>query len=166
VQKIGNIENKIIKNLVEKEVSVSSQLSFLVVNLHAIDAKLNIEMIGVMIGNTNINKINSAFNPKKNLSRKGTTPTVLSIDSMAPENLLANKIIKNNQDTLNTNGHKTRKIQKFNAGSSENHRLNSTTLKITNMIIGIKIIEINTINRLNIIPLTCFGIMSLLSLLF
>ena len=69
VQKMGKIENSTIKTLVAVEISDSSQLSFLnVVNLHAMDAKLNIAIIGVIKGKTNINKINKAFNPKKNLS--------------------------------------------------------------------------------------------------
>jgi hypothetical protein len=155
VQKMGKIENKTIKNLVAVEVSDSSQLSFLnVVNLHAMDAKLNIAIIGVIKGNTNINKINKAFNPKKNLNRNGTIPTVLSIDSIVSENLLANKIKKNNQETLNTRGHNTRNIQKFNVGLWEYHKLNSTKLKIKKITIGTTIIEINTINRLKITPLT------------
>ena len=117
VQNMGKIENIIIKNFVAKEVSDSSQLSFLnVVNLHAMDAKLNMEMIGVINGKTKINKTNKAVNPKKNRNRKGTIPTVLSIESMVSDNLLANKIRKNNQETLNTSGHNTRSIQKFKAG--------------------------------------------------
>ena len=111
VQKMGKIENSTIKTLVAVEISDSSQLSFLnVVNLHAMDAKLNIAIIGVIKGKTNINKINKAFNPKKNLNRKGTIPTVLSMESMVSDNLFANKIKKNNQETLNTRGHNTRRI--------------------------------------------------------
>ena len=144
---MGNIEKRTISNLVPNEISESSQLSFRkVVNLHAIEAKLKIETIGVINGKTNINNINKAFIPKKNLNLNGTTPTVLSIASIVAENLLANNIKKNNQETLNTNGHKTFKIQKFNAGSSENHNLKSTRLKIRNIAIGTNIIEINTIN--------------------
>jgi hypothetical protein len=55
-QKMGKIEANPIKNFVKKEISESSQSSFLcVVNLHAIDIKLNTETIGVMRGNTRIN---------------------------------------------------------------------------------------------------------------
>ena len=159
VQNTGNIEKRIIRNLVPNEISESSQLSFRkVVNLHAIEAKLKIETIGVINGKTKINKINKAFSPKKNLNLKGTTPTVLSIASIVAENLLANNIRKNNQETLKTNGHNTFKIQKFNAGSSENHRLNSTKLKMRNISIGTSKIEINTINRETIIPFICLDI--------
>lgn len=166
VQKMGKIENKTIRNLVAAEVSDSSQLSFLnVVNLHAMDAKLNIAIIGVIKGKTNINKINKAFNPKKNLNRNGTIPTVLSIDSIVSENLLANKIKKNNQEMLNTRGHNTRNIQKFNVGLWEYHKLNSTKLKIKKITIGTTIIEINTINRLKITPLTSLD-MTNFSLIF
>lgn len=163
---MGKIENKTIRYLVALEVSDSSQLSFLkVVNLHAIDAKLNMAIIGVIRGKTNINKITKAFNPKKNLNRKGTIPTVLSMDSIVPENLLANKIKKNNQATLNTSGHNTRNIQKFNVGFWEYHKLNFTKLKIKKITIGTNIIEINTIKRLTITPLTSL-VMIKISLLF
>ena len=156
VQNMGKIENRTIKNFVAKEVSDSSQLSFLkVVNLHAIEAKLNMEMIGVINGKTNINKINNAVNPKKNRNRKGTIPTVLSIESMVSETLLANKIRKNNHETLNTSGHNTRSIQKFKAGLSEYHNLNSTKLNIKKITMGTRIIEIKTIRRLIITPLYC-----------
>jgi len=156
VQNMGKIENRIIKNFVAKEVSDSSQLSFLkVVNLHAMDAKLNMEMIGVINGKTNINKINNAVNPKKNRNRKGTIPTVLSIESMVSEILLANKIRKNNQETLNMSGHNTRSTQKFKAGLSEYHNLNSTKLNIKKITMGTRIIEIITIRRLIITPLYC-----------
>ena len=158
-QKIGNIEKRTISNLVPNEIPESSQLSFRkVVNLHAIEAKLKIETSGVINGKTKINNINKAFIPKKNLNLNGTTPTVLSIASIVAENLLANNIKKNNQETLNTNGHKTFKIQKFNAGSSENHNLKSTKLKIRNIAIGTNMIEINTINLETIIPLTSLDI--------
>ena len=156
---MGNIEKIIINSLVRKEVLASSQLSFLkVVNLHAIEAKLKIETIGVINGKTKINNINKAFRPKKNLNLNGTTPTVLSIASIVAENLLANSIKKNNQEILNTNGHKIFKIQKFNIGSSENQRLNSTKLKIRKIAIGTTMIEINTINLDTIIPFTCLDI--------
>jgi hypothetical protein len=165
-QKIGNIENIIIKNFVKIEISESSQLSFLkVVNLHAMDAKLNIEIIGVIKGKTKINNINIAFNPKKNLSRSGTIPTVLSINSIALESLVANKIRKNNQETLKTNGHNIFNIQKFNLGSFENHSSKFTILKIKKIRIGTKIIEINTNNRLKITPFISFDMISLISLI-
>ena len=155
-QNMGKIENRTIKNFVAKEVSDSSQLSFLnVVNLHAMDAKLNMEMIGVINGKTKINKINNAVNPKKNRNRKGTIPTVLSIESMVSESLLANKIRKNNQETLNMSGHNTRSTQKFKAGLSEYHNLNSTKLNIKKITMGTRIIEIITIRRLIITPLYC-----------
>lgn len=154
VQNMGKIENTIIKNFVAKEVSDSSQLSFLkVVNLHAMDAKLNMETIGVINGKTKINKINNAVNPKKNRNRKGTIPTVLSIESIVSETLLANKIRKNNQETLNTSGHNTRSTQKFKAGLSEYHNLNFTKLNIKKITMGTRIIEIKTIRRLIITPL-------------
>ena len=59
VQKIGIIAAKTIINFVIKEIFVSSsQLSFLkVVKRHAKEAKLKIEITGVMIGNTNIKRI-------------------------------------------------------------------------------------------------------------
>lgn len=166
VQKMGKIENSTIKTLVAVEISDSSQLSFLnVVNLHAMDAKLNIAIIGVIKGKTNINKINKAFNPKKNLNRKGIIPTVLSMESIVSDNLFANKIKKNNQETLNTRGHNTRNIQKFNVGFWEYHKLNSTKLKIKKIAIGTIIIEINTNKRLKINPLTSL-VMIKFSLLF
>lgn len=156
VQNMGKIEKTIIKNFVAKEVSDSSQLSFLkVVNLHAMDAKLKMETIGVINGKTKINKINNAVNPKKNRNRKGTIPTVLSIESMVSETLLANKIRKNNQETLNTSGHNTRSIQKFKAGLSEYHNLNFTKLNIKKITMGTRIIKIKTIRRLIITPLYC-----------
>lgn len=159
VQKIGSNEKRTIKNLVPDEISESSQLSFRkVVNLQAIEAKLKIETIGVISGKTKIKSINNAFNPKKNLNLNGTTPTVLSIASIVAENLFANKIKKNSQETLNTNGHKTFKIQKFNRGSSENHSLKSTILKIIKITTGTNMIEINTINLDTIIPLICLDI--------
>ncbi|GAG78136.1 unnamed protein product [marine sediment metagenome] len=59
VQKNGIIAAKTIINFVIKEIFVSSsQLSFLkVVKRHAKEAKLKIEITGVMIGNTNIKRI-------------------------------------------------------------------------------------------------------------
>ena len=59
VQKIGIRAAKTIISFVKKEVSVSSsQLSFLkVVKRHAKEAKLKIEITGVMIGKTNIKRI-------------------------------------------------------------------------------------------------------------
>ena len=163
MQNTGKIENRIIKNFVAKEVSDSSQLSFLnVVNLHAMDAKLNMETIGVINGKTKINKINNAVNPKKNRNRKGTIPTVLSIESMVSEILLANKIRKNNHETLNTSGHNTRSTQKFNAGSSEYHKLKPAKLYIKKIAIGTKINETKTIRRLTIIPFISLDIIYLI----
>ena len=59
VQKIGIKAAKTIISFVIKEIFVSSsQLSFLkVVKRHANEAKLKIEITGVMIGNTNIKRI-------------------------------------------------------------------------------------------------------------
>jgi hypothetical protein len=59
VQKSGIKAAKTIISFVIKEISVSSsQLSFLkVVKRHAKEAKLNIEITGVMIGKTNIKRI-------------------------------------------------------------------------------------------------------------
>ncbi|TFG01527.1 MAG: hypothetical protein EU539_13955 [Promethearchaeota archaeon] len=117
--------------------------------------KLKIEMTGVINGRTKINKINNAFNPKKNLSRRGITPTVLSIDSIVSENRFANNIKKNNHEKLNTKGHNTFRIQKFNIGLSENHNLNGVKIKIKKMTIGTIIMDISTINRDTNMPLTC-----------
>jgi len=59
VQKIGITAAKTITIFVNNDVSVSSsQLSFLkVVKRHAKEAKLKIEITGVMIGKTNIKRI-------------------------------------------------------------------------------------------------------------
>ncbi len=59
VKKIGMIENRTIINLVMKETSELSSHSplFNVDNLHAKDAKLRTEIIGVMIGKTKIKRI-------------------------------------------------------------------------------------------------------------
>ena len=58
-QKIGIIEDKPIINLVIKETLESSSHSPLlnVVNLHAKDAKLRTEIIGVIMGKTKIKRI-------------------------------------------------------------------------------------------------------------
>ena len=159
VQKMGNNAKSTMRNLVPKETGESSHISFRkVVNLHAIEAKLKIAIIGVINGKTKINKINNAFNPKKNLSRSGITPTVLSIWSIVSENRFANKIKKNNHPILKTKGHNIFNIQKFSAGLSENHNLNSTKLKIRKIRMGTKIIEIKIISRERIIPLICLDL--------
>ena len=58
-QKMGKIENRAIINLVIKEILESSSQSplLIVVNLHAKEAKLRTEIIGVMMGKTKINRI-------------------------------------------------------------------------------------------------------------
>jgi pyoverdine/dityrosine biosynthesis protein Dit1 len=65
VQKIGIKAIKTITNFVRNEIfESSSQLSFLkVVRRHAKDAKLKMEINGVTIGNTKINKIYTALIP-------------------------------------------------------------------------------------------------------
>ncbi len=168
-QNIGRRENKIISNLVEKEILSSSRSSFLnVVKRQAIEAKLNADIKGVIKGNIKINNIKIAFIPKKNFNLRGITLTVLSIESKVCDTLLANNIRKNSQEILNTKGHKnfTIKIVKF--GSVENHSLKSTKLKIIKIVIGKIIIVIKTIRRLTIIPLISLGIidMVMLSLIF
>ena len=166
-QKMGKIENRTIKILVIKEVFCSSHDSFLkVVNLHAILEKLKTEIIGVIIGKTNIKSMKSAFAPKNNFNLIGTTATVLSIDCIAIDNLVANRIKKNNHDMLNIKGQRILIIQKVNTGSSENQSLKSVIKKIKKIKIGNKIIEIKTTARLIITPLISFDMIRLFSLIF
>ncbi len=65
VQKIGIIAAKTITNFVRNEIfESSSQFSFLkLVKRHAKDAKLKMEINGVIIGNTKINRIYTALIP-------------------------------------------------------------------------------------------------------
>jgi len=107
-----------------------------------------------------------AVNPKNIINLVGTTLVILSMDSIVSENRLANKIRKKNQETLNTKGHKTFIIQKFKVGLLVNHKWKSTKMKIKKIIIGTKIIVINTIKRLNTIPFISFDMISIISLYF
>jgi hypothetical protein len=157
-QMIGSIEKITIKIFVNMEIFCSSHASFLKVNLQAILQKLKTDIIGVIIGNTNIKRINSAFAPKNSFNLIGTTATVLSIDSIAIENLVENRIKKKIHDMLNINGQRILMIQKFKVGLSENQSLKSAKIKIKNITIGSNIIDIKTTNRLTIIPLISLGI--------
>ncbi|GAI86238.1 unnamed protein product [marine sediment metagenome] len=73
-------------------------------------------------------------------------------------NRFANRIKKNNQETLNTIGLKIFTIQKFKSGSVEYHKLKSTIENIKKMLIGTKIAASKTIKREKIIPFTFFDI--------
>jgi len=119
-----------------------------------------------MSGKTNIKSIKSAFAPKNNFNLIGITVTVLSIDSIVIDNLVAKRIKKNNQEILNTNGHRILIIQKFKTGSGVHHNSKSTKLKIRKITIGSTIIEIKTTKRDTIIPLISFVISELLLLYF
>jgi len=158
-QKTGNIENSIIKIFVIRETFWSSQVSLLkVVILHAILEKLNIAIIGVIIGRTNIKSIKSALAPKNNFNLIGITPTVLSIDSIDTETLVAYRIKKNTHEILKTRGHNILIIQKFIVRLSVNHKEKSAKAKIKKIIIGRIIIEIKTTKRETITPLISFTI--------
>jgi hypothetical protein len=73
-------------------------------------------------------------------------------------NRFANRIKKNNQETLNTIGLKILTIQKFKSGSFEYHKLKSTMENIKKMLVGTKIVASKTIKREKIIPFTVFDI--------
>jgi len=155
----GNIENNIIKIFVKRETFCSSHVSLLkVVILHAILEKLNTAITGVIIGRTNIKSIKSALAPKNNFNLIGITATVLSMDSIDTETLVANRIKKNTHEILKTRGHKILIIQKLIVGLSVNHKVKSAKANIKKIIIGSKIIEINTINLEAITPLISFTI--------
>ena len=94
------------------------------------------------------------------------TATVLSIDSIDEETLVANRIKKNTQEILKTRGHKILIIKKFIALSSVNHKLKSANANIKKIIIGSAIIEIITIKRETIKPLISFGIFNFKSCSF
>ncbi|MEJ2277644.1 MAG: hypothetical protein P8Y70_07830 [Candidatus Lokiarchaeota archaeon] len=69
------------------------------------------------------------------------------MESIVSENLLANRIRKNNHETLNMVGVAILIIQKVRIGSLEYHNPKLTNIKIKNMIIGTKIVEIKIIKR-------------------
>ncbi|NHJ20723.1 MAG: hypothetical protein EAX91_07275 [Candidatus Lokiarchaeota archaeon] len=72
---------------------------------------------------------------------------------------MANKIKKNNQETLNTVGQRILIIQKVKTVSSgEYHKVKSTKEKIKKMLTGTNIIASKTIKRVTITPLTVFDI--------
>jgi hypothetical protein len=73
-------------------------------------------------------------------------------------NRFANRIIKNNQEMLNTIGLKILIIQKFKFGSFEYHKSKSTKENIKKMLIGTKIAASKTIKREKITPFTVFDI--------
>ncbi|GAH78589.1 unnamed protein product, partial [marine sediment metagenome] len=82
-----------------------------------------------------------------------------SKESIVLANRFANKIKKNNHETLNTVGVSILIIQKFKIGSiGEYHKLNSTKKNIKKMLTGTNIIVSKTIKRVTIIPLTLFDI--------
>lgn len=157
-QIIGSIEKRTINIFVNKGTFASSHASFLKLNLQAILTKLNIAINGVIRGKTKMKSMKSAFAPKNNFNLMGITATVLSIDSIVFDNLVANKIMKNNQDMLKTKGQRILIIQKFSVELSENQSVKSANAKIKKMIIGRIIIEIKMTNLETIIPLISFDI--------